>query len=132
MFTSYYTLYCIVKIINTSPVVTAGESNLGLYEPGEGAGVQHDVVLVHGAVQTDTAHHEVDREVCQLTDWTGEADTSLVGEFTTCSNGFIIRIFYCIVLTDVKAKMKASEDSKYLKPYYCCPPMLFMMQSCWV
>ena len=41
-------------------------------------------ILVYGAVQTDAAHHEVDWEVSELTDRAGEADTSLVSEFTTC------------------------------------------------
>ena len=86
MFTSYYTLYCIVKIINTSPVVTAGESNLGLYEAGEGAGVQHHVVLVHGALQADTAEHEVDREVGELTDGAGEDYTGLVCRLAACTD----------------------------------------------
>ena len=43
-------------------------------------------ILVYGAVQTDAAHHEVDWEVSELTDRAGEADTSLVSEFTTCSS----------------------------------------------
>ena len=47
-------------------------------------------ILVYGAVQTDAAHHEVDWEVSELTDRAGEADTSLVSEFTTCSRGFTI------------------------------------------
>ena len=40
-------------------------------------------ILVYGAVQTDAAHHEVDGEVRQLADRTGEAETGLVSEFPT-------------------------------------------------
>ena len=52
-------------------------------EPGEGAGVQHDVVLVHGAVEADAPEHEVDWEFDELTHRTSEAYTGLVCRLTT-------------------------------------------------
>ena len=65
------------------PLVPAGEHDPGLDEPGEGAGVQHDVVLVHGAVEADAPEHEVDWEFDELTDRTSEAYTGLVCRLTT-------------------------------------------------
>ena len=55
------------------PLIPAGEHDPGLDEPGEGAGVQHDVVLVHGAVEADAPEHEVYWELDELTDRTSEA-----------------------------------------------------------
>ena len=67
-------------------VVPAGESDLGLDEAGEGAGVEHHVVLVHGAVQAHAAEHEVDGEVCELTDRAGEDYTGLVCRLAACTD----------------------------------------------